>query len=181
MHIRTPTVSVQSNRKTLPARARGLGGGGVSGPALRPRPRRLWKVLQGGSALRGRRDIRRQMALPHREPEPGPQGARKEAPPEVRAGASLPFRITNLLARSRAGAGLQPEPGGKRGASGRKSEAVPGRLWRPARAPSLGGSARGGASAGACALEGRWCGRSVPLSPSLIVPWPGRAEMEVMS
>lgn len=47
-----------------------------------PGPRFLWKVPKGARPLRGRRDTRHQMALPHREPEPGRQERREEASPD---------------------------------------------------------------------------------------------------
>lgn len=126
---------------------------------------------------------------PRAQGHPAPDGA---AAPRARAwasggterGATGSARWSQPPVPDNKPSGTFPRGGGATTGTGRRTRdlgAVPGRLWRPARAPSLGGSARGGASAGACALEGRWCGRSVPLSPSLIVPWPGRAEMEVVS
>ncbi|EGW12922.1 hypothetical protein I79_020414 [Cricetulus griseus] len=80
------------------------------------------------------------MALPHREPEPGPQGRWEEAPPEVRI--PVPdIKPSGMFPRE---GGAKPEPDCQRQASARKSKAVhPRKLGLPTRAPRLLAGARG--------------------------------------
>lgn len=133
-HIRTPTVSVQGNRKTLPARE--LGRGGALGPALLAesgKPARAAASLEGSEG--------RKRARPRAEGHSAPDGA---AVPRARAWAS---RETGKKKKGTTGSarwaqppvpdikpsGMFPRGGGAttgtglraRGPRGGKSKAVP--------------------------------------------------------
>lgn len=128
--LRTPTVSAQSNRKTLPARE--LGRGGVFGPAL------LAECVKSSPAAASLEGSEGRKRAPRRAGEhSAPDGAAAPragtiASKDKGRGAtgsarltSLQSRISSLLACSRAGAELQPEPDCELPASERKSKEGP--------------------------------------------------------